>query len=387
MRRRIELEPRPFFRGGELPRLMTMVIMLGVIGMLMSRARDPRTWAMFAGEEKVEGLAGDPDVPPPEYDSAATSAEAESSTSEPTGKPVSAEASDKPETESGLGPDAEIALPEFPALDEDSEEREALNEEFQVIVDKEFFQKEEMAAYYRLLRWVMSQPLKDLERKAEKNVRYGEVFTRPDHYRGKLLDFRLHVRRVLKHKDIEKNNPAGVTKLWELLGYNDSSGSNLYLCVTPELPAKMPVGEKVIEDGHFVGYFLKLVAIEDGEGKSRAYPVFIGRFIWEQPLLQRADPKAQEREVMWGLLAAAVVGLVLFIRWGLRQMQPPNARKSPADTSLQMMRRKWSMEKDTVEEKVDINDWLNHAENEDPESAINPGEDDDFDRDDRDSGR
>lgn len=387
MRRRIDMEPGPMFRGAELPRLMTMLLMLAVIVMLMARARDPKMWTIFGGEEKLQGLAGDPDVPPPEYEQPPSAEHAESSRNSPAESPSSTQSPSVTSVPDQLGPDAQIALPELPAMDEDPEEREALEEEFQVVVDKEFFQKEEMAAYYRLLKWVMSQPLKELTRKAEKDVRYGEIYTRPDHYRGKLLDFRLHVRRVLKHKDIEKENPAGVTKLWELLGYNDSSGSNLYMCVTPELPSKMPVGEKVVEDGRFIGYFLKLVAIEDGTGKNRAYPVFIGRFIWDTPMLQKADPKSQEREIMWGLLAAAIVGLVLFIRWGLQQMKPPRTRSTDADTSLQMMRRKWSLEKNSGEENIDIEGWLDQAESEDPDTAINPPDDDEFDRDDRDSLR
>ncbi len=49
-------DPRnvPLFRGRELLRLMTMIVMLGVVGMLVLRARDPRTWRWFATDnEKV----------------------------------------------------------------------------------------------------------------------------------------------------------------------------------------------------------------------------------------------------------------------------------------------------------------------------------------------
>jgi hypothetical protein len=41
----------PLFRGSEMVRLMTMVVMLGVLGSLITRARDPHTWRWFAKDD------------------------------------------------------------------------------------------------------------------------------------------------------------------------------------------------------------------------------------------------------------------------------------------------------------------------------------------------
>src|SRR6478752_5418576 len=55
MRRLHDRRPATLFRGAELPRLMTMIVMLGVIIMLMTRFKDPATLRALVG------AAGDED--------------------------------------------------------------------------------------------------------------------------------------------------------------------------------------------------------------------------------------------------------------------------------------------------------------------------------------
>jgi hypothetical protein len=141
----------------------------------------------------------------------------------------------------------------------------------------------------------------------------------------------------------------------------------------------MSVGSKIVEDGRFVGYFFKLMAYEDKQGINRASPVFIGRFVWERPILQKSDPMAQEREFLWTMYVAAAIGLVLLVRWGMRQMKPATA-SAATDLSLRDMRRRWSMERETGEENIDIETWLNQGESEITDSTSNSPEEDDFER-------
>lgn len=347
MRRRLEYEPRPLLRGYERMRLLTLLIMLGVIGMLMFRAKDPKTWAMFDRLAEEPQLVKDADAP-------ATGAEPTSGGT-PTESAVSA---DEPEIlgDANVRQEAAKALENLPAIDEDAEERAALQEELQVVEDKAAFQRFEMPAYYRLFRWVMDQSAEKMQKKAIKNVRFGELIDRPAAYRGKLIDIRLKVQRVLPHKDLEEN-PAGLKTVWELLGYNDSSGVNIYMCVAPELPPDMPYGERVIEDGRFVGYFFKLQAIEDGEGKRRAMPVIVGRFLWDRPISQKSDPQKQAQEFLWGLAVVGIIGLVVILRWGLRKLSGSDERSS-ADLALRELRRRRSLATGEEPGETDIEDWL-----------------------------
>jgi hypothetical protein len=398
----------PMLAGSERSRLLMLVMLLMLVAALMYRARDPRMWIMFGGDDrgaKLVETADDPplrphpsdqkpqrlaqtdakgdaeQVPPPDVPPAADDTPHEAA---PAGDGI-AEAPPTVESTSSAGdeePPQQSRLSEVPPPDEDPEEWSALAEELGAVADKTFNQPEEMFAYYRLLRWSMMQSAEQLQKKAIQNPRYGDIFERPAFYRGKLVEFRLRVRRVLLHEDLERDNLAGVKQVWELVGYNDTSGQNFYMCITDKLPDKMSYGEKVVEDGRFVGYFFKLMRYEDQQGKNRAIPLFIGKFIWDPPIPQGANPEAQMREVYWVLAAVALLGAFLMGRWALKARKPSAGRpRLRDDLALQMLRRRRSMENDSEEESVDIESWLENTESEGDDSEINPGVADDSDED------
>lgn len=354
MRRRIDIEPKSLFQGREFARLMTLFIMLGVIGMLMVRAKDPDTWAFFDTTPEEQMRVADVTAAPKEG-----------------GKPDGADSTltkIEPHNDSKgkEGPD------QFP-LDEDPAERDSLSEELEAITDKEPMQAIESPAYYRLVRWTMSQSVEEMQRKAQKNVPFGSLLERPNAYRSKLIDIRLKVRRVQQYPGLEAENPAGIDSLWELLGYNNSSGINFYTCVTPSLPGGVSVGPSVTEDGRFVGYFLKLQAYEDGEGKNRATPVLIGRFIWDPPISQKADPEKQRREFLWGLTAVAAVCFILVLRWAIRRIWP-DSNRAKTDIGLQELRRRRSLRTGFDDQTTDIETWLSQSEPSGLDPAINPSD-------------
>src|SRR4051812_46211437 len=114
MRRSHDPRPVTFFRGGELPRLLMLIMMLAVIGLLISRARDPGAWRWLS-EDSRPGTASASIPQPPSQPAAKTTA-------------------DEP-------------------LDQDAEEISAAREEFGAVGDRSPLTKEEMPAYWRLVRW------------------------------------------------------------------------------------------------------------------------------------------------------------------------------------------------------------------------------------------
>ena len=128
------------FRGAELPRLMTGIVMLAVIFMLIVRSRDPDTWRW---------LASDADKPP----SARRSCRRAQRTirqdpqqrrpdpAPPQRGPGTASRTARPPPQAATGP-----------TDEDPDQAEAANEEFQAITDGTLeLQREEMDPYDRLV--------------------------------------------------------------------------------------------------------------------------------------------------------------------------------------------------------------------------------------------
>lgn len=426
MRRPVDYEPRQTLAGSELRRAMTLLMLLLLVGMLMYRSRDPRMWAMFGdqdqGETPAEKLiqeheqaeralanpakpatnhaaagagtlalvdsptppepAAEPAsdlVPPPEYDEAAPNDPATENTgSSPSVSPVSEHAI---EAENAPFDPTTIERIELPPLDEDEEEREALKEELSVVSDNQPIAKEDMAAYYRLFRWMRQQTYKQLAAKAIKDPRFGEIFTRPEKFRGKLVELDLRYRRVLLYDDLEKENPADLEKIWEIVGYNDSSGHNFYMCITDEVPPKMPVGPKATGEGRFVGYFLKLMKYEDGQGKMRAVPVFIGKFRWEPSLPQGPDPEQQIREWTWVMLAGAAFGVMMVLRWVYRRLSPGKPSPVRPNLGVELARRRQARQNDLddLEEGPDLETWLENPQL--GRKAINPVPLDDYDED------
>ncbi len=281
MRRLRDRPPTTFFRGAEVPRLLTLMVMLGVLVLLIDLASDPKTWVWLA-----------PDVDDQQQlDQGAAS-------------PPSAETPDDV-----AAPDPTVAGPS----DEDPLERDAAREEFQAITDRTPLAQEEMPAYWRLMAWEEHQTTDALLRRATKDVSFNDFYQRPDRWRGKLVQFRVHLRRTVKAEDLA-DNPLGFQSVYEVWGWNSDSQPYSYWLVVPRLPPEMPSGASIFEEATFVGYFLKLLRYEDHEGKMLATPLMVGRLIWHptpESLLQRDD------EWTWPWYLAGALAVIFVIRWTL----------------------------------------------------------------------
>jgi hypothetical protein len=279
-----------FFLRDELPRLAMMIVFLGVLWLLMIKARDPSMWRWLASDEPRRTAAG-----------------------------ADARAASKPEPKTQGGEAQQHANP---PIDEDSDEQSAAVEEFQAVSDgTTAIQPEEMFAYRRLLSWVRQQTLPDLRARAPAEPSFNELMQRPAELRGTLARLSLHVRRVLSY---ENHDPKiGESRLYELWGWSDQSPAWLYVVVTPELPAGMPIGAQVEEDAEVFGYFFKLQGYQEASAPPRAEPLraplFVGRLDWhsaKKTPAPFATPKMTPN-AWFGIIAVALIGLYL-IRLAIR---------------------------------------------------------------------
>jgi hypothetical protein len=303
------------FAGSELPRLMTMIVMLGVIFMLITRARIPSTWSWFAPPETDEwqdtgapGGGAAAKAGPAEKSPAAKTAPAKNppvktvtpapaKTSTEINVSVEAKTPARGEGDSpifaaplrGAGenrdspPPAEEIVPG--PTDEDQGEAESVEEEYLAITDKtESIQPEEVEAYDRVVRWVRAQSFRQLLKRASEQrkqhaISYGDLVRSPEDYRGKIIDLKLNARMVRK---FEKKNRDGV-QLYEVWGFTGGSGNFLYDTVVVERPAGLPLGDTVKEQVRFVGYFFKLQGYEPRGANLgdpvRHAPMLIGRIV------------------------------------------------------------------------------------------------------------
>ena len=275
MRRFRDRRPATFFRGSEMSRLMTLVVMLGVLLLLMDRARDPNTWRWLApGDTLAQADGGDQKEQSPASDLAPT-------TSGPT--------------------------------DLDPAELDAAREELGAVADKVPLGKEEMPAYWRLMAWNLRQSTDALRKRADKSVTFRELWQRPEKWRAKLVEIPVHLRRTATVRDLEKNS-SGLKTVYEVWGWNSDSQPYWYWMIVPELPPEMPLGESIYEEATFVGYFLKLLPYEDRQGKTLATPLVIGRLVWHPA---PSNPLARRDEWQWTWYIAAALLVLFVVRWGM----------------------------------------------------------------------
>lgn len=280
-----------------MPRLASMIVMLAVLGMLISRAADPRTWTWLTAEPKTPA--------------------ADVRRSEP-----------------------EIASPG--PIDLDPEERSAAAEQFQAVSDRTVeLSREEMPAYWRLFNWASHQSLDELQQRASQALVFNQFVQSPDEQRGKLFRLDLNVRRVLSYD--APPNSAGISKVYEVWGWTTESKAWLYVVLTAQLPPGMPVGPDVNECATFAGYFFKVQGYHAAGAGPRdqalSAPLFIGRLDWKP-----APAPAQTHDDLWWLFVlggiAALYGLARLTLWyfggNRRSMRPTSAHSDqpPKNNSL-----------------------------------------------------
>lgn len=299
------------FGVAELPRLITMMGMLVVLGMM--------TVAM-----KQTSSRGRPtldDLPRPSRTPSAASSTRTSSS-----------AVDNKTSDSTL---AQFE-PGGPApLDQDLEQRIAVEEEFQAVTDKTTkMQREEMPAYWRLMTWVTQQPFESLKNRSRRDLTLNDLMLQPENYRGQLIRLDLHVSRVLEID--APRNALGLEKLYEVWGWSSDSHAWLYVGVCPELPDGFPVGTELVEQATLYGYFFKLQGYLEAGAAPRseplAAPLVIGRLHW-QP---RAPATLVGSELPWivGIAIGMIALLAIRVIWMLGRKKL--SFHSPVQTTSQI---------------------------------------------------
>jgi len=190
----------------------------------------------------------------------------------------------------------------------DADEWAELRDELQTVEDRSTSNHMiEMPAYYRLLSWAESQEASSLLAQAKQET-FHDLVHHPAKYRGELLRVNLRVRRALRY-ELPSNNPLHDRAVYELWGWPRDSRGWLYVVLTPELPAGIPLGDQIDVDVQAVGYFFKLQGYQPAQAKPGATPLvaplLIGRVIPE-----RHTPLAVSKNERWALVLLGVAAVV-----------------------------------------------------------------------------
>lgn len=205
------------------PRLTTMVLLLGVVGLMMYNAGDPSNWKWLEDLAPEPAAATAQSLPPAEKKKGpSTRYDATSKDYDPTTVKI-----DDP-TNANFH------------WDEDPDEKDELAKEFQVVTDGSTeIQPEEMFGYSRLLRWVNTRAYQDLLKSSHAVWTFNDLQQTPKEHRGKLLKLPLTVVRILPY-DFTDPTTKEQRRIYEVWGWSAKSSSWLYVAIVPELPQGMP---------------------------------------------------------------------------------------------------------------------------------------------------
>jgi len=223
--------------------------------------------------------------------------------------------------------------------------------EFRAVEDRTRLTFKENAAYAELLDRARRTPAAKLAAKSARHVMFGQLWERPERYRGVPIHVDGTALRVMAHDELNRQlAPKG--KLYEAWVVTSDSQNNPLVLVFEDPPPGFPLGDKLSERVAFDGYFLKLLAYQAGD-LARAAPMLVGRLQWlRYPQFEERD---WSREIVYWLFG----GLTLLTLFALVRWWPNlNQRLGGATRSLPSLATRHSEEISPQ----DLTRWLNESE-------------------------
>ena len=204
--------------------------------------------------------------------------------------------------------------------------------------------KQEMPAYFQIFSWVDHQPLPLLRKRAHKDVTWNDFRRSPNSMRLQIVELRLSVRQILRCFGPPVNGKeTPITTLdgkqiYQVCGFTQESGSNMYFGIVTDLPEGMPIGTYVNEDVQAGGIFLQAPGIffagaaacpgADGEEAASTLkaPVIMGRVVWS---LTAGAAAEEQKTPFWLLVTIGSVATVIVIGWVLLASRRSRRRTCP----------------------------------------------------------
>lgn len=269
--------PRNYLSRRQQWRLLTLVMMLGLVGFLMMEARKPEHYAWLWGDPAagIEGRPGSQDVP--------------------------------------LGKLRRIE----PGL-------------LESVRDDAPFRTAEQDAWFELLALLQENDDATLKASSIGRVTYAQLFQQSAQYRGKLVTVRGTLRRA--HRLTAPANDLGIGDYYQTWISPEDNRGNLVVVYCLGLPEGFPTGMKLAEEVEFTGFHFKrwvYMARED----VRSAPALAARTVQWFRKPEAVPERPRSRWILLWMIAAAGAFAVLVTGWAYfrtRQGGRP-AAEAPAD--------------------------------------------------------
>ena len=332
-------------RGIAVPRPVTMLLMLAIMGLVFLQLRNPGNWRLFGsrdnGGQVAQEAADGARSTGFSRDAEATANKMPPKGGTPTKPPKGGTTNDTKDATSTEGTDL------------DPEEMEDIKPSLSVLYDGSTeTMPAEQPAYFQILGWVDHQSAEALRKRATRAFFYDTLVKSPDTMRLQIVEVKLAVRQIVPVMGTPKDGkPQPLltrdgSPIYEVRGVSQESGSNLYFGIVTDLPPGTPVGTLINEDARLVGYFFKVQGYVSQQQQldfeaSRTKkiiplkaPLIVGRLIW----LGEPAPAVASNTPVWILVSVGGITIILvagWVYWSSRRKLPSPVRRitvtSPID--------------------------------------------------------
>ncbi|MHB1035609.1 MAG: hypothetical protein ACYC35_03005 [Pirellulales bacterium] len=293
-------KPRNYLGRREQWRLLVLVMSVGLVALLMLKARDPRNWQWIAGGKDDRAAAKtniDTRLHPASPD-------------EPPGMLVSP-------IPLPTEPDAHSRY--FPGVQPD---------QLKAVRDDTFFRPQETDACFQLLGLLAKTDESALGKASTGPVTFAQLYQQPREYRGELVTTRGILRRAQPGAAVK--NRYGVSRYydaWLFPADNPASPIEVY-CL--ELPPGFPTGKTIAEEVEVTGFFFKRLAYNAPDG-LRTAPLLLAKTVaWRRPpAVEETSPGLVDLFIVIAAAAIIAAAVVLFVYRRGRQPELDRQAKLP----------------------------------------------------------
>lgn len=269
--------------GPEVSRWLWLGFLLGLALIVAEHARRPETWQFL-----VHGLFRDRGEQEEPIDNRLTPKEPQA----PPGGILVAkgeEASQELSSPAGLGQNPPLSDAQLETVQDDSPLRRA-----------------EMEAWRRLLQVLHETEERDLRKRSEGLVSYGQLFQQSKAYRGRLVTVRGQLRRALRAG--MPQNPWGQEHYYQTWLQPDDQPANPIQIYCLQLPEGFPLGMEIDESVEITGFYFKRAAYQAQDG-LRTAPTLAAKTVRWRPR-QSLVPNPEPLTGVPLVVLLAVVGLL-----------------------------------------------------------------------------
>jgi hypothetical protein len=267
-------------------RLLTIVILLGLVFFLMQQARKPANWHWFvalnnpgAGGQAEPGQAIDTRLQP-----LAEAPQEPGTIQLPAQKPA------RPAAEYFAGVKPEL---------------------LEAVRDDTVFRGAEHEAFFHLLETLHRTDQRTLDAASRGPTAFVQLYQQPDEYRGKLVTIRGAARGVFQYA--AARNDYGIEKYYQVwIQPNDNPSLPLVIYVL-DLPAGFPIADHMHEEVELTGFFFKRWAYR-AQDAIRSAPLLLAKTVnWKPPPVANTEPV--RLAVLGGIVlcASLIAGIVVWM--------------------------------------------------------------------------